>query len=52
MARLQTNKRQLELIHMKEKENISQYVTRITRLVNHIKIRGESIGEHIVANKI
>lgn len=43
MVRLQTRKRQLELIQMGEKETINDFTTRITRLVNQVKSCGETV---------
>lgn len=40
MVRLQTYKRHLELIQMEEKETISEFTTRISRLVNQVKACG------------
>lgn len=52
MVRLKTHKMYLELIHMEEKEIVSEYARRITRLVNQIKTCGETITEQHVVGKI
>lgn len=37
---------------MEEKETISEFTTRITRLTNQVKTRGEIINERYVVGKI
>ncbi|XP_058733125.1 uncharacterized protein LOC131604719 [Vicia villosa] len=52
VVRLQTRKRQLELIQMEEKETINDFTTRITLLVNQVKACGEMIMKQYVVAKI
>ncbi|XP_058732918.1 uncharacterized protein LOC131604499 [Vicia villosa] len=52
VVRLQTHKRQLELMKMEEKESICDYVTRVTRLVNQIKSCGKAMEEKSIVSKI
>lgn len=52
VARLQTHKRKLKLIQMEEKETISEFTTRIARLVNQVKAWGETVTEQYVVAKI
>ncbi|KAK2397922.1 hypothetical protein QL285_059445 [Trifolium repens] len=51
-VRLQTHKRQYELLQMEEKESIGDFVTRITKLVNLMKGCGETISDQSVVEKI
>ena len=52
MVRLQTHKRQFELVQMEEKESINDYITRITCLVNQMKACGETVIVQNVVAKI
>ena len=45
VVRLQTHKRQFELLQMEDKETINDYVTRVTRLGNQMKSCGEAVPE-------
>ncbi|KAK2359039.1 hypothetical protein QL285_096166 [Trifolium repens] len=51
-VRLQTHKRQYELLQMEEKESIGDFVTRVTKLVNLMKGCGETISDQSVVEKI
>ena len=42
-VRLQTHKRTYELLQMEDSESISDFFTRVTKLVNQIKICGEAL---------
>lgn len=50
--RLQTHERQLELIQMEEKETISEFTSRITRLINQVRLCRETITKQYVVDKI
>lgn len=52
VVRLNTHKRQLELIQMEEKETINNFTIRITRLVNQVKACREAVTEQCVVTKI
>ncbi|XP_050916184.1 uncharacterized protein LOC127131298 [Lathyrus oleraceus] len=52
VVRLQTHKRQFELLQMEEKETVNNYVTRVTRLVNQMKSCGEAISEQNIVSKV
>ncbi|XP_050908526.1 uncharacterized protein LOC127122190 [Lathyrus oleraceus] len=52
MVRLQTHKRQLEFIQMKEKETINDFAATITHLVNRVKACGETFTEQHVVTEI
>ncbi|GAU17221.1 hypothetical protein TSUD_324240 [Trifolium subterraneum] len=51
-VKLQTYKRQVDLIQMEESETVSDYFTKVIRLVNQIKNRGEVIEAKFVVSKI
>ncbi|GAU33469.1 hypothetical protein TSUD_158510 [Trifolium subterraneum] len=51
-VRLQTHKRQYELLQMEEKESIGDFVTRVTKLVNIMKGCGETISDQSVVERI
>ncbi|GAU15782.1 hypothetical protein TSUD_235980 [Trifolium subterraneum] len=51
-VRLQTYKRQFELLQMKEKESVGDFVTRVTKLVNLMKGCGETMNDQSVVEKI
>ncbi|GAU50018.1 hypothetical protein TSUD_331710 [Trifolium subterraneum] len=51
-VRLQTYKRQFELLQMEEKESVGDFVTRVTKLVNLMKGCGESMNDQSVVEKI
>jgi hypothetical protein len=51
-VRLQTYKRQFELLQMEEKETVGDFVTRVTKLVNLMKGCGETINDQSVVEKI
>ncbi|GAU25949.1 hypothetical protein TSUD_16870 [Trifolium subterraneum] len=51
-VRLQTFKRQYDLIQMEEIETIGDYFTKVTKLVNQIKNYGEVIETKFVVSKI
>ncbi|GAU51255.1 hypothetical protein TSUD_412480, partial [Trifolium subterraneum] len=51
-VRLQTYKRQFELLQMEEKEIVGDFVTRVTKLVNLMKGCGETINDQSVVEKI
>ncbi|MCI20466.1 hypothetical protein A2U01_0041628, partial [Trifolium medium] len=51
-VRLQTHKRQYELLQMEEKESIGDFVTKVTKLVNLMKGCGETISDQSVVEKI
>ncbi|XP_004496821.1 uncharacterized protein [Cicer arietinum] len=51
-VRLQTQKRQYELLQMKEKEEVGDFFTRVMTLVNQIKNCGESVTDQSVVEKI
>ncbi|XP_073221443.1 uncharacterized protein [Cicer arietinum] len=52
VVRLQTHKRQLELLQMEDKETINDYVTRVTRLGNQMKSCGEAVSEQNFVSKV
>jgi hypothetical protein len=52
LVRLQTHKRQFELLQMEEKETVNDYITRVTRLVNQMKACGESVSEENIVSKV
>lgn len=52
MVRLQTHKRQLELIQVEENETINDFSTRITWLGNQVKACRETVTEQYVIAKI
>ena len=49
---LQTHKRTYELLQMEYSESISDFFTRVTKLVNQIKICGEALTTRAVVSKI
>ncbi|GAU45509.1 hypothetical protein TSUD_129550 [Trifolium subterraneum] len=51
-VKLQTFKRQFDLIQMEESETVSDYFTKVIRLVNQIKNCGETIEAKFVVSKI
>ncbi|XP_012575012.1 uncharacterized protein [Cicer arietinum] len=51
VVRLQTHKRQFELLQMEDKETINDYVTRVTRLGNQMKSCGEAVSEQNFVSK-
>ncbi|GAU28814.1 hypothetical protein TSUD_21510 [Trifolium subterraneum] len=51
-VRLQTYKRQFELLQMEEKESVGDFVTRVTKLINLMKGCGESMNDQSVVEKI
>ncbi|GAU15418.1 hypothetical protein TSUD_44550 [Trifolium subterraneum] len=51
-VRLQTYKRQFELLQMEEKESVGDFVTRVTKLVNLMKGCGETMNDQSVVEKI
>ncbi|GAU30308.1 hypothetical protein TSUD_385290 [Trifolium subterraneum] len=51
-VKLQTFKRQFDLIQMEESETVSDYFTKVIRLVNQIKSCGEVIETKFVVSKI
>ncbi|WJX25474.1 hypothetical protein P8452_14509 [Trifolium repens] len=51
-VRLQTHKRQYELLQMEEKESVGDFITRVTKLVNLMKGCGETISDQSVVEKI
>ncbi|XP_073225532.1 uncharacterized protein [Cicer arietinum] len=52
VVRLQTHKRQFELLQMEDKETINDYVTRVTRLGNQMKSCGEAVSEQNFVSKV
>lgn len=52
VVRLQTHKRQFELLQMEEKEMVNDYITRVTRLVNQMKACGELVSEENIVSKV
>jgi hypothetical protein len=51
-VRLQTHKRQYELLQMEDSETVTDFFTKVTRLVNQIKNCGEVITTKAVVAKI
>ncbi|WJX18783.1 hypothetical protein P8452_08547 [Trifolium repens] len=51
-VRLQTHKREYELIQMEEKETVSDFFTRISKLVNAMKSCGEVVSAQNIVEKI
>jgi hypothetical protein len=51
-VRLLTHKRQYKLLQMEENESIADFFTRVTRLMNQIKVCGEVITTKFVVAKI
>ncbi|GAU30980.1 hypothetical protein TSUD_104940 [Trifolium subterraneum] len=51
-VRLQTYKRQFELLQMEEKESVGDFVTRVTKLVNLMKGCVETMNDQYVVEKI
>jgi len=51
-VRLQTHKRQYELLQMEEKETINDFFARIGKLVNQMKSCGETVSEQSLVEKI
>ncbi|MCI17002.1 retrovirus-related pol polyprotein from transposon TNT 1-94, partial [Trifolium medium] len=51
-VRLQTHRRQYELIQMEEKETVSDFFTRISKLVNEMKSCGETVSNQNKVEKI
>ncbi|GAU20588.1 hypothetical protein TSUD_297610 [Trifolium subterraneum] len=51
-VRLQTYKRQFELLQMEEKESVGDFVTRVTKLVNLMKGCGETMSAQSLVDKI
>ena len=51
-VRLQTHKRTYELLHMEYSESITDFFTKITKLVNQIKVYGEVLTSRSVVGKI
>ena len=47
-VRLQTHKRMYELLQREDSESITDFFTRVTKLVNQIKICGESLTTRAV----
>ncbi|XP_073221582.1 uncharacterized protein [Cicer arietinum] len=52
VVRLQTHKRQFELLQMEDKETINDYVTHVTRLGNQMKLCGEVVSEQNFVSKV
>ncbi|XP_073221577.1 uncharacterized protein [Cicer arietinum] len=52
VVRLQTHKRQFELLQMEDKETINDYVTCVTRLGNQMKSCGEVVSEQNFVSKV
>ncbi|XP_073224917.1 uncharacterized protein [Cicer arietinum] len=52
VVRLQTHKRQFELLQMEDKETINDYVTCVTRLGNQTKSCGEAVSEQNFVSKV
>ena len=50
--RLQAHKRTYELFQMKDSESISDFFTRVTQLVNQIKVCEETLTTRVVVSKI
>ena len=51
-VRLQTLRRQFELLQMEKSESISDYFSRTLALVNQMKANGETIGDQQIVEKI
>lgn len=51
-VRLQTHKRTHELIQMEESESVTDFFTRVTRLVNQIKMCEEVLTSRLIVAKI
>ena len=51
-VRLQTHKRTYELLQIEDSESISDFFTRVTKLVNQIKTRGEALTTRAIVSKI
>ena len=51
-VRLQTHKRAYELLQMEDNESVADFFTRVTKLVNQIKVCGEVITTRSVVTKI
>ncbi|GAU30941.1 hypothetical protein TSUD_143890 [Trifolium subterraneum] len=51
-VKLQTYKRQFDLIQMEESETVSDYFTKVIKLVNQLKNCGEVIEDKFVVSKI
>src|SRR4051812_13295485 len=51
-VRLQTHKRTYDFLKMEDGESITDFFTRVTKLVNQIKICGEALTTRTVVSKI
>lgn len=51
-VRLQTHKRQYELLQMEEKETVNDFFAKTGKLVNQMKACGESVSEQSLVEKI
>ena len=51
-VRLQTHKRTYELLQMEDNESITDFFTKVTKLVNQIKVCGEVLTSRSVVGKI
>ncbi|XP_030448004.1 uncharacterized protein LOC115670781 [Syzygium oleosum] len=51
-VRLQTLRRQYELLQMEKSESISDYFSRVLALVNQMKANGETFGDQQIVEKI
>ena len=51
-VRLQTFRGEYEALHMNESETVSDYVTRVLKVVNEMKKYGETVNDSQVVEKI
>ena len=51
-VRLQTLRGELERIQMKDTENVSDYITRVQKVVNQLTRNGETVTDARVVEKI
>ena len=51
-VRLQTHKRTYELLQMEDSESITDFFTKVTKLVNQIKVYGEVLTSRSIVEKI
>ena len=51
-AKIQTLKREFEMLMMREEESVANFAAKLTRLVAHMRSLGEKIAEGIIVSKL